>query len=99
MSKHYKLIDSCMTNKISTIIITHKDKFIRFGYDWFESFLAKLNVEIIVVNNESLSPQEELVQDIISILNIFSCRIYGLRKYKKKIREDEEVEKSIQDRN
>lgn len=51
---------------------------------------------IIVVNNESLSPSEELVQDIISILNIFSCRIYGLRKYKKKIREDEDIAKSIQ---
>lgn len=97
--KWNRLIDSCMKNEISTIIITHKDRFIRFGYDWFESFLAKFNVEIIVVNNESLSPQEELVQDIISILHIFSCSIYGLRKYKKKIREDEEVEKSIQDRN
>ena len=52
-----------------------------------------------MVNNESLSQQEELVQDILSILDIFSCRIYGLRKYKKKIREDEELEKSIQDRN
>ncbi|EOU1841580.1 IS607 family transposase [Clostridium perfringens] len=97
--KWNKLIDSCMTNEISTIIITHKDRFIRFGYDWFESFLAKFNVKIIVVNNESLSPQKELVQDIISILDIFSCRIYGLRKYKKKIRDDEEVEKSIEDRN
>ena len=96
--KWNKLIDRCMTNEIGTIIITHKDRFIRFGYDWFERFLAKFNVEIIVVNNESLSPQEELVQDILSILDIFSCRIYGLRKYKKKIREDEEVEKSIQDR-
>ena len=96
--KWNKLIDSCMTNEIGTIIITHKDRFIRFGYDWFERFLDKFNVEIIVVNNESLSPQEELVQDIISILDIFSCRIYGLRKYKKKIREDEELEKSIQDR-
>jgi len=96
--KWNKLIDSCMTNEVNTIIITHKDRFIRFGYDWFERFLVKFNVKIIVVNNESLSPQEELVQDIISILHIFSCRIYGLRKYKKKIREDEEVEKSIQDR-
>ena len=96
--KWNKLIDSCMTNEIGTIIITHKDRFIRFGYGWFERFLAKFNVEIIVVNNESLSPQEELVQDIISILHIFSCRIYGLRKYKNKIREDEEVEKSLQDR-
>lgn len=48
---------------------------------------------------EVISSQEQLVQDIISILHMFSCRIYGLRKYKKKIREDEEVEKSIQDRN
>ena len=48
------------------------------------------------VDNEFLSPQEELVQDIISILHVFSCRIYGLRKYKKKIEEDEEIAKSIQ---
>ena len=96
--KWNKLIDNCMQNEVNTIIITHKDRFIRFGYNWFERFLSKFNVEIIVVNNESLSPQEELVQDILSILDIFSCRIYGLRKYKKKIREDEEVEKSIQDR-
>ena len=88
-----------MQNEVNTIIITHKDRFIRFGYDWFERFLSKFHVEIIVVNNESLSPQEESIQDIISILHVFSCRIYGLRKYKKKIREDEEVEKSIQDRN
>lgn len=96
--KWNKLIDECMTSDISTIIVTHKDRFIRFGFEWFEKFLEKFNVKIIVVNNESLSPTEELVQDIISILHIFSCRIYGLRKYKKKIKEDEEVEKSIQNR-
>ena len=87
-----------MTNEIGTIIITHKDRFIRFGFDWFEKFLNKFGVKFIIVNNESLSPQEELVQDIISILHVFSCRIYGLRKYKKKIKEDIEVEKSIQNR-
>lgn len=53
----------------------------------------------MIKGNESLSPQEELVQDMISILHIFRCRIYGLRKYKKKIKEDEDVEKSIQNRN
>ena len=85
-----------MNRQIDTILITHKDRFIRFGYDWFERLLAKFNVKIIVVNNESLSPQEELVQDIISILHVFSCRIYGLRKYKKQIKEDDEIEKSVQ---
>jgi putative resolvase len=97
--KWNKLIDECITSDISTIIITHKDRFILFGFEWFERFLEKFNVKIVVVNNESLSPAEELVQDIISILHVFSCRIYGLRKYKKKIKEDEEVEKSVQNRN
>jgi len=93
--KWNKLIDECMTSDISTIIVTDKDRFIRFGFEWFERFLEKFNVKILVVNNESLSPTEELVQDIISILHVFSCRIYGFRKYKKKIKEDEEVEKSL----
>jgi len=97
--KWNKLIEECMENKIDSIIVTHKDRFIRFGYEWFERFLAKFNVKIIVVNNELLSPQEELVQDIISILHVFSCRIYGLRKYKKKIERDEEIAKSLQSRN
>ena len=78
-----------MENKVDSIIVTHKDIFIRFGYDWFERFLSKYKEKIIVVNNELLSPQEELVQDIISILHVFSCRIYGLRKYRKKIERDE----------
>lgn len=88
-----------MLNEIDTIYITHKDRFIRFGYSWFERFLSKFNVKIIVVNNEDLSPQEELVQDIVSILHVFSCRIYGMRKYKKKIEGDEDIAKSLQGRN
>lgn len=96
--KWNKLIEEVMEIKIDTII-THKDRFIRFGYAWFEKFLGKFDTKIIVVNNEFLSTQEELVQDIISILHVFSCRIYGLRKYKKRIEEDEEIAKSIQDGN
>lgn len=91
--KWNKLIEEVMENKIDTIVITHKD---RFGYDWFERFLLKFDTKLLVVNNELLSPQEELVQDIISILHVFSCRIYGLRKYKKKLERDEEIAKSIQ---
>ena len=59
----------------------------------------KFNTIIVVVNNEELSPQEELVQDIVSILHVFSCRLYGLRKYKKQIERDEEIAKELQDGN
>ena len=55
-----------------------------------------INTTIVVLNNEELSSQEELVQDIISILHIFSCRLYGLRKYKKQIEGDEEIAKELQ---
>src|SRR3712207_6590375 len=94
--KWNKLLEDCMLGAIKTIIVSHKDRFIRFGFDWFERFVKSNGVELIVVNNESLSPQEEMIQDLISIIHVFSCRIYGLRKYKKKIKEDDEIVKSLQ---
>ena len=97
--KWNKLLDEVMENKIKTIVISNKDRFIRFGYDWFEKFCEKFNTKIIIVNNETLSPNEELVQDIISILHVFSCRLYGLRKYKNQIEEDEEIAKELQNGN
>ena len=97
--KWNKLLDEVMENKIKTIVISNKDRFIRFGYDWFEKFCEKFNTKIIIVNNETLSPNEELVQDIISILHVFSCRLYGLRKYKNQIKEDEEIAKELQNGN
>ena len=92
------LLDEVMEQKVKTIVITHKDRFIRFGYDWFERFCMKFHTTIVVVNNEVLSPQEEVVLDIISILHVFSCRLYGLRKYKKQIEKDEEIAEELQDR-
>ena len=96
--KWNQLLDEVMEQKIRTIIVTHKDRFVRFGYDWFEKFCMKFNTTI-VVNNEELSPREELVQDIVSILHVFSYRLYGLRKCKKQIEGDEEIAKELQDGN
>lgn len=86
------LIDRVLNKEVERIVIAHKDRFIRFGFDWFDSLCNKNGCTIEIVNNEKLSPQEELVQDLISIIHVFSCRIYGLRKYKKKIKEDTELE-------
>ena len=59
----------------------------------------KFHTTIVVVNNEELSPQDELVQDIVSILHVFSCRLSSLRKYKKQIEGDEEIVKELQNGN
>ena len=87
-----KLLDLVAERKVEKIVIAHKDRFIRFGYDWFSTFCEKHGCVIEVVNNETVSPQEELVQDLISIIHVFSCRIYGLRKYKKQIQNDESIQ-------
>ena len=97
--KWNQLLEKVMEQKIKTIVVTHQDRFIRFGYDWFERFCEKFHTTIVIVNNEELSPQEELVQDMLSILHVFSCRLYGLRKYKNQIKRDEEIVKELQDRN
>lgn len=47
--------------------------------------------EIVVLNHEETSPDKELVEDLTFIVHVFSCRLYGLRKYKKAIKEDKEV--------
>lgn len=97
--KWNQLLGEVMENKIKMILVSHKDRFVRFGFDWFEKFCNKFNVEIVVVKNEKLSPHEELVQDIVSILHVFSYRLYGLRKYKKQIEGDEMIAKGVQNGN
>ena len=92
-------LSEVMENKVKMILVSHKDRFVSFGFDWFEKFCNKFNVEIVVVKNEKLSPHEELVQDIVSILHVFYCRLYGLRKYKNQIEGDESIVKGVQDRN
>ena len=93
------LIDDCFEGKIDTIIISHKDRFVRFGFDWIENLLERLTgVKILVVENIVTTPENELVQDLISIIHVFSCRVYGLRKYKSKIqRKFIENDESMQD--
>ena len=71
--------------KVSKVIIAHKDRLIRFGFEWFEAFAQRHGCEIIVMNQESLSPAQEVTQDLLAIIHCFSSRLYGLRKYKKEI--------------
>ena len=95
--KHWNdlLLNQIPKGEIEKIYITYKDRFVRFGFDWFERFCNHYNCEIVVINNPDTSPQKELVDDLISIIHVFSDRINGLRKYKKDISLDE----SLQDGN
>jgi predicted site-specific integrase-resolvase len=81
------LLDMVERGEVSEIVIAHKDRFVRFGYEWFEWFCDNHGTRITVMNIESLSPEEEVTKDLLSIIHCFSSRLYGLRRYKKEITE------------
>lgn len=73
--------------EIDNLVIAHKDRLCRFGFEWFESFCERHGCQLLVMNQESLSPEQEMVQDLMTIVHCFSSRLYGLRNYKKKLKE------------
>ena len=83
-----QLMDLVEQDKVSKIYITYKDRFIRFGFDWFNNFCQKHGCEIVVSNNPNLSPEEELTQDLLTILHVFSSRNDNIRKYQKQIKKE-----------
>lgn len=85
--KFLKLMGEIQQGIISTVIIAHKDRLCRFGFEYFDWMARENGCEIIVVNQESLSPHQEMVEDLMTIIHVFSCRLYGLRKYKKNIKQ------------
>jgi putative resolvase len=80
-----RLMEMVERGEVSEIVIAHKDRLIRFGFEWFEKFCADHGCTITVMNAESLSPEEEMTKDLLSIIHCFSSRLYGLRKYRKKL--------------
>jgi putative resolvase len=80
-----KLMEMVEQGEVSEIVIAHKDRLVRFGFEWFEKFCSDHGVKIVIMNADSLSPEEEMTKDLLSIIHCFSSRLYGLRKYKQKI--------------
>ena len=77
-----KIIDLVSENKVNRIFILYKDRLTRFGFNYLEKFFNKHNTKIEVISDEikEKSFEEELAEDIISIIHSFSGKLYGLRK-------------------
>jgi len=86
--KHFnRLMELIELGLVRRLVIAHRDRLVRFGYDYFEAFCQRHHTEIVVINGEALSPEQELVRDLIAIVTVFSARLHGLRSYRKAIRE------------
>ncbi len=81
-----EVVEQIELGQVRRLIIAYQDRFIRFGYDWFEHFCERHGTDITVINGEAFSPEEELVRDLIAIVTVFSARLHGLRSHKNVIR-------------
>ncbi len=81
-----KLIDLILDNQIQRLILTHKDRILRFGAELVFSICEAKNVEVIIINqgDETPSFEEELAKDVLEIITVFSARLYGSRSKKNK---------------
>lgn len=79
-----KLIKMVCNNEVNNVYITYKDRLTRFGYRYLETVFSAHGVQIIIVKDELVSKtvQEELVEDMMSLIASFSGKLYGLRSRK-----------------
>lgn len=80
-----QLLDGILDNQIGRLVLTHKDRLLRFGAELVFALCEARNVEIVIINQgENLSFEEELAQDVLEIITVFSARLYGSRSKKNK---------------
>jgi len=77
------LVDRIVTNQVAMVVLAHKDRLMRFGFDLFAHLCRRHGCEIVVMNTQTLSPEQEMVQDLMTITHCFSARLDGLRNYRK----------------
>jgi putative resolvase len=92
--KFVALMDRIEAGQVSHLILAHKDRLVRFGFQWFERFCEEHGCELLVLNQEKLSPEQEMVQDLLTIVHCFSARLYGLRNFRNKL--DEALKSDLQ---
>lgn len=94
-----QLIDMVTNSEVEKIVVLCKDRLIRFGYELIENLCNKFGTTIEIIDNTEKIEQQELVEDLVQIVTVFSCRLQGKRanKAKKMIKELIEDDKDIKD--
>ena len=78
-----KLIQSICSGKIDRLVLTHKDRLLRFGAELIFSLCEQFGIEVVIINKaESASFEDDLVRDVLEIITVFSARLYGARSRK-----------------
>lgn len=80
-----RVLDLIINRKIKRLVLTHKDKLLRFGAELVFSICQARQIEVVIINQgEEISFEEELAQDVLEIITVFSARLYGSRSHNNK---------------
>jgi len=79
------LLKAILTDQVGRLVITHKDRLLRFGAELVFAICEAKNVEVIIINQgEDATFEEDLAKDVLEIITVFSARLYGSRSHKNK---------------
>ena len=74
-----------LEGKAKRLVLTHKDRLLRFGAELIFALCEAQQVEVVIINKgDEVSFEEELAQDVLEIITVFSARLYGCRSKKNK---------------
>jgi putative resolvase len=82
-----RLMEMIELGQVRRLIIAHRDRLVRFGYEYIDAFCERHHTELVVINGEAMSPEQELVRDLIAIVTVFSARLHDLRSYRKVLKD------------
>ena len=76
------ILDACMQRTIREVVVTHRDRLCRFGFELLEYIIKKGGGTLVVIDDEKhKTSDQELAEDLLSIIHVYSCRQMGKRSY------------------
>lgn len=81
------VLERAMQGECITLVVAYKDRLARFGFDLIEWCIERTGGKVVVLGKKDTSPSDELVNDLMAIITVFSSRLHGLRSYRNKIKE------------
>ena len=77
-----ELLERINRNEVEKVVVLYKDRLSRFGFELIEYVSSLHGCEIEVINNTQKTEQEELIEDLVQIITVFSCKLQGKRAHK-----------------
>ena len=79
-----ELMKRISQNQVDKVVVLYKDRLLRFGFELVEYIASLYNCEIEIIDHTEKSEQQELVEDLVQIITVFSCKLQGKRANKAK---------------